>query len=93
MHSLPHPHPHPGEVLAEHLDGKSLTEAASKLGVDQEYLFRVLDRQVSIDFTLAAKLTQLFVTSPHLWKGLQSAHDLNKLDAELLHAAAHGLLP
>lgn len=85
--------PHPGEVVAEYLGSQSVADAASKLGVGQEYLSRLLDRQASIDSTMAAKLGRLFGTSADLWMGLQSAHDLNKFDSELLHATAHGLPP
>lgn len=88
-----HNPPHPGEVVAEYLGRQSVADAASKLGVDQEYLSRLLDRQASIDSTMAAKLAQIFGTSADLWMGLQSAYDLNKVDSELLHATAHGLPP
>ena len=74
-----HNPPHPGEVLVEYLGGKSLRDAAAKIGIGQEHLARLIDGQADIDAKLSAKLARAFGTSMDLWTGLQVAFDVANL--------------
>lgn len=71
-----HNPPHPGEVLREYLGDTSVTEAASKLGVNRVTLARVVTGAAGISPDMAYRLGDAFGTSPELWAGLQMQYDL-----------------
>ena len=71
-----HNPPHPGEVLREWLDGMEVTEAARRLGVSRVTLSRLLNGSSGISADMALRLEAALGTSPEMWMGLQSAHDL-----------------
>lgn len=76
-----HDPPVPGAVLAQHLGGLSMQDAAAKIGIGQEHLANLIIGVARIDDSLATKLGRALVTSPDLWKGLQTAYD-NRQSAE-----------
>ena len=71
-----HNPPHPGSVLKDYLGGISVTQAAKHLRVSRVSLSRVLNGQAAISPAMALKLSQALNTSPELWIGMQSQHDL-----------------
>jgi antitoxin HigA-1 len=69
--------PHPGEVLREYLDTVTVTEAASKLGVNRVTLSRVLSGNAGVSADMAFRLGSAFGTSPEMWAGMQMQYDLH----------------
>jgi addiction module HigA family antidote len=68
--------PHPGEVLREYLGDRSVTEAASHLGITRAALSRILNGAAGISAEMALRFSEAFGTSPELWIGMQSQYDL-----------------
>jgi len=68
--------PHPGEVLRDYLGNTSVTSAARHLGVTRPALSRILNGSAGISAEMALKLGDALGTSPDLWVGMQSKHDL-----------------
>lgn len=67
---------HPGAVLQDWLEGISVTEAASKLGVTRTALSRILHGHAGISADMALRLAAALGTSPEFWLAMQSAWDL-----------------
>ncbi len=67
---------HPGEVLKEWLEGFSVTEAATKLGVTRAHLSRILNGHAGISADMALRLSGSLGTSAESWLAMQSAYDL-----------------
>lgn len=76
-----HDPPVPGAVLAQHLGGLSMQDAAAKIGIGQKHLANLISGVARIDDSLASKLGRALSTSPELWTGLQTAYD-SKQSAE-----------
>lgn len=76
-----HDPPVPGAVLAQHLGGLSMQDAAAKIGIGQKHLANLISGVARIDDSLASKLGRALGTSPELWTGLQTAYD-SKQSAE-----------
>lgn len=68
--------PHPGEILREYLGDITVTEAASKLGVNRVTLSRVVTGSSGVSADMAYRLGEAFGTSPELWAGMQLQYDL-----------------
>lgn len=68
--------PHPGLVLREWLEGHTVTEAASKLGVSRVTLSRVLNGAAAVSAEMDVRLHRALGTSLGSWLGMQSAYDL-----------------
>jgi len=68
--------PHPGEILREYLGDRSVTDAARHIGVTRVGLSRILNGAAGISADMALRLSEAFGTSPELWIGMQSQHDL-----------------
>jgi antitoxin HigA-1 len=73
-----HNPPHPGEVLKEYLGDISITEAASRLGVNRVTLSRVVSGHSGISADMAYRLSSAFGTSAEMWAGMQLQYDLYK---------------
>ena len=71
-----HNPPHPGEILREYLGDITVTEAASKLGVNRVTLSRVVSGSSGVSADMAYRLGEAFGTSPELWAGMQLQYDL-----------------
>ena len=71
-----HSPPHPGEILREYLGDITVTEAASKLGVNRVTLSRVVTGSSGVSADMAYRLGEAFGTSPELWAGMQLQYDL-----------------
>ena len=71
-----HNPPHPGRVLREYLGTRSVTDAARHLGVTRVALSRILNGSAGISAHMALKLADALGTSPELWIGMQTRHDL-----------------
>lgn len=71
--------PHPGEVLWG-LDmepaGLTVTEVATRLGVDRKTLSRIINGRSGITAEMAIRLGKVFNTTPQLWLNMQSNYDL-----------------
>jgi len=72
-----HNPPHPGEVLREYLGTVTVTEAATKLGVNRVTLSRVISGSAGISADMAYRLSIAFGTSPEMWAGMQLQYDLH----------------
>ena len=71
-----HNPPHPGEIIREYLGDITVTEAASKLGVNRVTLSRVVTGSSGVSADIAYRLGEAFGTSPELWAGMQLQYDL-----------------
>ena len=67
---------HPGAVLADWLDGITVTEAADKLGVTRPALSRLLNKQAGISPEMDLRLSKALGTTPGLWHAMQSQYDM-----------------
>ena len=74
-----HNPPHPGEIVREEclspLD-LSVSEAAQRLGVSEESLARLANEEERVTVEMAIRLSKAFGSSPEVWLGLQTAHDI-----------------
>lgn len=68
--------PHPGMVLREYLTGLSVTAVAMHLGITRAALSRILNARAAISADMALRLADALGTSPELWAGMQTQHDL-----------------
>lgn len=68
--------PHPGQVLREYLGDRSVSTVAEHLGVTRVTLSRVLNGRAGISADMALRLSEALGTTPELWLGMQSQHDL-----------------
>ncbi|MEQ4693327.1 HigA family addiction module antitoxin [Providencia manganoxydans] len=67
---------HPGLVLREYLEGVSVTEAATALGVTRTTLSRILNGNSGISADMALRLEAALGTSAEMWIGMQTQYDL-----------------
>ncbi len=67
---------HPGKILANYLEGRTVTEVAQHLGVTRPALSRVLNGKAGISADMALRLAEAFNTDPDLWLRLQMQRDL-----------------
>lgn len=67
---------HPGLVLREYLEGVSVTEAATALGVTRTTLSRILNGNSGISADMALRLEAALSTSAEMWIGMQTQYDL-----------------
>jgi len=67
---------HPGRILANYLQGRSVTEVARHLGVTRPALSRVLNGKAGISADMALRLSEAFQTDADLWLRLQAQRDL-----------------
>lgn len=70
-----HNPPHPGRVLREYLEGRSVTEVATHIGVSRVALSRVLNCKAAVSAEMSIRLGQALDTSPDLWFKMQNAYD------------------
>jgi addiction module HigA family antidote len=75
MNAMHNP-PHPGEVLRDWLDGVTVTEAASKLGVTRPALSRVLNGSAAISPEMDLRLSKALGTTPGTWYSMQASYDM-----------------
>ena len=68
--------PHPGSVLKDYLEGVSVTDAATHLGVTRAALSRILNAKAGISAEMALRLSDALGTTPELWIGMQAQYDL-----------------
>lgn len=71
-----HNPPHPGEVLRDWLEGVTVTEAASRLGVTRPALSRVLNGSAAISPEMDLRLSKALGTTPGTWYTMQAAFDM-----------------
>jgi antitoxin HigA-1 len=67
---------HPGKILANYLQGRSVTEVARHLGVTRPALSRVLNGKAGVSADMALRLSEAFQTDADLWLRLQAQRDL-----------------
>jgi addiction module HigA family antidote len=67
---------HPGRILANYLQGRSVTEVARHLGVTRPALSRVLNGKAGISADMALRISEAFNTDPDFWLRLQVQRDL-----------------
>jgi addiction module HigA family antidote len=74
---------HPGEVLREWLPEKmTVTQAARDLQVSRTTLSKVLNGKAAITANLALRLAAWLSTTPEVWLGMQTQHDLWKAEQQ-----------
>ncbi|MGO9006621.1 MAG: HigA family addiction module antitoxin [Beijerinckiaceae bacterium] len=76
---------HPGEVLREEFLiplGMSATALAKEIDVPANRISDVIRERRGMTADTAIRLGRYFGTTPDLWLGLQTAHDLSKALAE-----------
>jgi addiction module HigA family antidote len=67
---------HPGEVLRDNLEGLSVGDAASRLGITRAHLSRVLNGHAGITANMSLRLAAALGTSPEFWLKMQMNYDL-----------------
>ena len=67
---------HPGRILANYLQGRSVTEVARHLGVTRPALSRVLNGKAGISADMALRISEAFNTDAKFWLRLQAQRDL-----------------
>ncbi len=67
---------HPGRILANYLDGRSITEVARHMGVTRVALSRVLNGKAAISADMALRISEAFKTEADFWLRLQIQRDL-----------------
>lgn len=67
---------HPGRILANYVQGRSVTEVARHLGVTRPALSRVLNGKAGISADMALRISEAFNTDAEFWLRLQAQRDL-----------------
>lgn len=67
---------HPGELLAEFIGDRTVTEIAKHLGVTRAALSRVLNGKASVSAEMALRFQDAFGLNADLWLRLQAQRDL-----------------
>ena len=67
---------HPGRILANYVQGRSVTEVARHLGVTRPALSRVLNGKAGISADMALRISEAFNTDAKFWLRLQAQRDL-----------------
>ena len=74
-----HNPPHPGEIVRhECLEplGLTVTRAAQGLGVTRQALSDLVNERAGISIEMSLRLSKAFGSTPEIWLGMQTAHDL-----------------
>lgn len=74
-----HNPPHPGRIVRTQCLtplGLSVTEAAKALGVTRQALSDLVNEKAGVSVEMAIRLSKAFGSSPEVWLGMQTAHDL-----------------
>jgi addiction module HigA family antidote len=82
---------HPGEILREDvLPALNLTvkAAAAHLGVSRQALHAVLSGRAAVSPEMAARIGKLCGNGPDVWLRLQMAHDLWRVEREMVDELA-----
>ena len=69
---------HPGAILREDVlpaIGEAVADAARKLGVTRQHLYRVLAEKAPVSPEMAIRLEKFCGNGPELWLRLQQAYD------------------
>lgn len=84
-----HNPPHPGEVLKDGVmvEGVTVTDLASQLGVTRVALSRVLNAHSGISADMAIKLARVFGGTAESWLYMQANYDLWQAECRLAQAA------
>lgn len=71
---------HPGYYIAEIIEDTRVSKSdfASRLGITEETLDKLLDGQVGLSDDIAEKLSAMIGSSAGFWRNLQTAYD-NKI--------------
>ena len=71
---------HPGYYIAEIIEdaGATKSDFASRIGISEETLDKLLGGQVGLSDDIAEKLSAMIGTSPEFWRNLQTEYD-NKI--------------
>jgi addiction module HigA family antidote len=67
---------HPGRILANYVQGRSVTEVARHLGITRPALSRVLNGKAGISADMALRISEAFNTDAEFWLRLQAQRDL-----------------
>lgn len=67
---------HPGTILANYLQGRSVTDVARHLGVTRPALSRLLNGHAGVSADMALRLAEAFNTDAEFWLRLQMQRDL-----------------
>jgi addiction module HigA family antidote len=67
---------HPGRILANYLQGRSVTEVARHLDITRPALSRVLNGKAGISADMALRISEAFNTDAEFWLRLQAQRDL-----------------
>jgi addiction module HigA family antidote len=67
---------HPGKILANYMQGRTVTQVAAHLGVTRVALSRVLNGKAGISAEMAIRIGSAFGTDPDFWLRLQNQRDL-----------------
>ena len=67
---------HPGRILANYVQGRTVTEVARHLGVTRPALSRVLNGKAGISADMALRISEAFNTEAEFWLRLQAQRDL-----------------
>jgi addiction module HigA family antidote len=82
---------HPGEILREDVLPAlklSVTAAAAHLGVSRQALHAVLSGRAAVSPEMAARIGKLCGNGPDVWLRLQMAHDLWRVEREMVDELA-----
>jgi addiction module HigA family antidote len=92
MHNPPHPG---GIVRRQCLEplGLSVTAAAKGLGVTRQALSDLVNEKAGVSVDMAIRLAKAFGSSPEIWLGLQTAHDLWRARARARQIKVHAFTP
>ncbi len=85
---------HPGEILKDELAEVGLNGAAlaKRLGVPENRIYQILNRQRSITADTALRLGKFFNTGPEFWLNLQKAYELDEA-REKIGDSLNGIRP
>lgn len=68
--------PHPGELLSAWIDGFTVSEFATAIGISRVTLSRIINGHAGVTPDLAIRLEQALGTSREMWTNLQSSYEL-----------------
>ena len=67
---------HPGEILAEIIGTRTVTDVAKHLGVTRAALSRILNGKAGVSADMALRLSEVFGVDADHWLRLQAQRDL-----------------
>ena len=73
--------PHPGRLVKENLEelDLSVAEAAQRLGITRQQLYKVINCESSISPEMAVRLEKAMGSSASAWLRMQAAYDLAQI--------------